>query len=147
MRTGAGCGTFYVCQYEGGALPELPWGSADFDRVLVATDDAKSRFLGGEFSDEIVKHAVDYMQTTGVHAEWLHDLVDEAHGAAQIAGAARVGAPMTTWHEDARSLDEIVEVAEHCLGGADQVLCVIVGSPDDQKHFSRLLQGRLSATD
>ena len=136
--------SYFTCLYDGGALPALPWGDALFDCVLVSADHDKARRLADSFSDEIVKHAVDYVQTTGAHAELIHDYVDEASVAASIQGAVGDGDPMTTWHEDALSLVEIASVAELCFGGADRVLCVVVGSPQDHEAFIKLLRDHLA---
>jgi hypothetical protein len=131
--------------YQGGALPALPWGSEQFDCILVWIDHGDARGFADSFSTEIVKCSVDYVQTTGVHAELIHDYIDEAAVLAGIQGAVGDGFPMTTWHEDALTLDEIAEVAGICFGGADYVLCLVVGSPDDHNQFNNLLRKRLSA--
>ena len=136
--------SYFTCLYSGGVLPSLPWGDELFDCVLVSADHDSARRLADAFSDEIVRHAVDTMQSTGPHGELIHDHIDEAHVEAQIQGAAVVGCPMTTWHDDALSLAEIAEVAELCLGGADRVLCVVAGSEQEQRAFIDLLRDRLA---
>lgn len=135
--------SFYACRYDGGALPTLPWGSAEFDCVLVCLDPDRSRQLAGSFSVEIVTHAIDYVQTTSVHAEWLHDRVDEAAVAAGLQEQVGDGMPMTAWHEDAVTLPQIIEVAIDCLGSADQVLCLVVGRDSDVAEFAAELRRRL----
>jgi len=139
--------SFFTCRYDGGPLPDLPWGDAEFDCVLVSGDHDRARGLADSFSDEIVKHSVDYVQTTGPYAELIHDFVDEAAVVRGLQHAVGDGSPMTTWHEDARSLEKIVDVAKSCFGGADQVLCMVVGSAADHEQFTTILRDRLSATE
>ena len=136
--------SYFCCLYRGGDLPSLPWGDQMFDCVLVSIDSDAARRLANSFSDAIVRRAVDYVQTTGVHAELLHDFVDEASVDAGVQHAVGDGHPMTTWHEDALSLDEMCEVAALCFGGADQVLCVVVGTEHDQQAFVDRLRDRLA---
>jgi hypothetical protein len=57
------------------------------------------------------------------------------------------GNPMTSWHEDALSIAQIAEVADDCLGCEDRVLCVVVGSTQDQETFVELLRARLARGD
>ena len=106
-------------------------------------DPDRSRQLADVFSDEIVTHAVDYVQTTGVHAELLHDYVDEAAVAAGLQAQVGDGKPMTSWHEDAISLSQISEVAAHCFGAADQVLCLVVGDDSDLVGFADALRNQI----
>lgn len=136
--------SFFACTYHGHALPPLPWGEQQFDCVLVVADDAEMRRLVGSFAEEIVRHAVDYVQTTGAHAELLHDSIDAASVGAGVQDVVGDGRPMTAWHDDARSLAEMCEVAALCFGSADAVLCVIVGSEQDRHAFVALLRARLT---
>ena len=136
--------SYYCCIYRGGDLPSLPWGDELFDCVLVAIDSDAARRFADSFAKAIITQAVDYVQTTGVHAELLHDLVDEASVMAGVQDVVGDGHPMTTWHEDALSLDEMCEVARLCFGGADQVLCVVVGTEHDQQAFANRLRDRLA---
>jgi hypothetical protein len=136
--------SYFVCRYGGDQLPSLPWGHALFDCVLVCADPDESQRLAAAFSAEIVRCAVDWVQTTGVHAEFIHDCVDWASVAAGVQDAVGDGHPMTAWHEDAISFHEMCDLAAICFGGADSVLCVVIGSDDDRDKFARLLRHRLA---
>lgn len=136
--------SYFCCLYRGGDLPSLPWGDERFDCVLVSADSDEARRLAVSFSEVIVRHAVDYVQTTGVHAELLHDFVDEASVGDGVQNAVGDGHPMTTWHEDALSLDAMCEVAALCFGSAVQVLCIVVGTGQDQRAFAERLRVRLA---
>ncbi|MGE0145639.1 MAG: hypothetical protein AB7T19_20305 [Planctomycetota bacterium] len=136
--------TFWCCRYAGGELPSLPWADAVFDCIVIAGEEASAQHHGAPFADVIVRRRVDYVQTTGPRAEWLHDLIDEASVRNGRQDAVGDGSPMTTWHDDALSFPQICEVAECCFGSADDVLCVVLGSEEDRRCFTDLLRERLS---
>ena len=137
--------SFYCVAYEGGELPPLPWGDERFDCVLVVADPDRVQTLGGAFAEAIVRCNVDYVQTTGEHAEFVHDRIDWASVAAGVQDAVGDGHPMTSWHEDARTLDAMGEVAALCLGGHDWVLCAFVGRDVDRRTFVEGLRRRLAS--
>lgn len=83
--------TYFACRYQGGSLPPLPWRDALFDCVLVSANHDESHRLAQSFSAEIVRHSVDWVQTTGPHAEFIHDCVDWASVAAGVQEAVGDG--------------------------------------------------------
>lgn len=147
-RAGGEGRSFHVCDYDGVRLPALPWGNDPFDCVLfVAANATAAARLGPLFAAEIVRHAVDYVQTAGPGAEAIHDLIDQASVQAGVQAAIGDGRPMTTWHEDANTPAAGAEVAALCFGGADHVLCVVIGSQQDRLAFAAALRLRLAERD
>jgi len=133
---------FYVGQFDGSPFPILPWGNAPFDCILVAPH-APSRELAESFSSQIIKQSVDWVQTTGPNAEFIHDLIDETAVGDGLQPEVGSGNPMTSWHDDATSPEEIAEVAALCFGAADFVLCLVVGNESDVAQFSSALRARI----
>ncbi len=135
---------FYVSLFDGSSFPSLPWGDEVFDCVVVSTGQVP-RGTAAVLSDLLVKQNLDWVQTTGPDAELLHDMVDEAAVGDGRQPEVGHGDPMTSWHTDACSVEQIAEVTSYCFGAADQVLCLVVGSARDLEAFSDSLAGRLSS--
>jgi hypothetical protein len=61
----------------------------------------------------------------------LHDAIDRASVAAGRQRAVGDGSPMTSWHEEEQSAEEMAEVAALCFGGHERVLVLVVGDERD----------------
>jgi hypothetical protein len=136
LRMGAGSA------FDGSSLAMLPWGGARFDCVLVSVDHARTRELGANFADQIVRFNNDYISVTGPDSEFIHDLVDKASVRAGRQEKVGDGDPMTTWHHDATTIEDGVKLAYLCPGGEEFVLCLVVGSPEDLERFITSLDRR-----
>ncbi len=78
-------------------------------------------FLSQDLGTELARANVDWVQVAGNGAEALHDAIDCA------SGRHGDGSPMTSWHNEARSVEEMAEVASLCFGGRERVLVLVVG--------------------
>jgi hypothetical protein len=134
---------YYVVSFDGSPLAEFPWGDAPFECVLVDAAHGRARDLATEFARQIVRCNVEWVATTGRDAEFIHDLVDEASVEAGRQERVGDGSPMTSWHDEATTLEQIADVAVPGLGACAFVLCVVVGSPVDYRRFAHILKGRL----
>ena len=137
---------YYVLRFNGSALGNFPWGDATFDCVLVSANHQRTKQLGKEFANQVVRCNTDWVQTTGPDAELIHDLVDEASVRAGRQHKVGGGSPMTSWHTEATTLEEIAEVAANCLGSSDFVLCVAVGETTSTNRFIGCLRQKLTSS-
>jgi hypothetical protein len=129
--------SFFAAIFDAPPIAPLPWGNAEFDCILVCADPAKATLLAESFATAIVRCAVDWVQVTGPGSERIHDLVDEASVRAGVQAAVGDGHPMTSWHEEAVSPSAHAEVARHCHGASDYVLCLVAGS---ESHYSEFIE-------
>lgn len=127
----------YAVGYRPGALGEFPWGDALFDCVIFACDPGQARTFAEDIAHDIVACNVDWVQTTGVDAERLHDLIDVASVKRGRQNMVGDGNPMTAWDEEAVELAQMAEAACLCLGGTDYVLELVVG---DEAHLNAVIQ-------
>ena len=135
---------YYAGLFDGSPIGPFPWADALFDCVLISANHQKSRQLASGFANQIVGCNVDWVQTTGPDAEAIHDLVDEAAMRAGRQQSVGDGSPMTSWHEEAVTLERMAEVAHYCQGGSDYVLCAVVGDDSELRRFLDCLRQRLS---
>jgi hypothetical protein len=138
--------SFFAAVFDGPAISPLPWGDVQFDCVLVCADPPRALRLAEAFASAIVTCTVDWVQVTGPDAEYIHDLVDQASVRAGVQSEVGDGRPMTSWHEDARSPTAQAEVAHHCHGASDYVLCLVVGSDSEYRAFTEALSRSLTPT-
>jgi hypothetical protein len=52
---------------------------------------------------------------------------------------------MTSWHEDARAVDEMADVAALCFGGHERVLVLVVGQEKDLQASVSAVKSRLTS--
>ncbi len=117
--------------YHAGCLAALPWGDEAFDCVVFLRGSTQTPAARTELSRELARANVDWVQVAGDGAEELHDAIDRASvfvGRQQFVGN---GSPMTSWHEEAQSAEDMAEVAALCFGGQNHVLVLVVGEERD----------------
>jgi len=135
---------FHAVRYSPGVLSEWPWGNEEFDCVVFVCTTVLDRQLANHLAADVVSWNVDYVQTTGAEAELLHDLIDESSVVAGLQSVVGEGNPMTTWHDNARTVSEMTEVACHCFGGNDHVLVLVVGDEADLNEVVKRVRHRLA---
>ena len=133
---------FYSCRCER-VLPELlPWRGATFDLFLALSGECTPASYA-DIAARVARYNVDWVQVAGRDAEMLHDLIDHASVDSGRQEKVGEGKPMTSWHEEATTPEQMAEVAYSCLGSAERVLCVVVGSETDEVCFASHLSRRL----
>ncbi len=135
---------YHALLYSGGPLPNLPWGEEMFDAIVVVCDGAQIERVADELSEAVSRANTDWVQTTGLQAKWLHDLIDQTSVRVGRQQAVGDGSPMTSWHEDAITVAEMCEVAIHCVGGCDHVLVIAVGTREAFDEVVATLRQRLA---
>ena len=101
--------SIYICPARLERLRSLPWGSEQFDVFLVVLD---ASFMSDDLEGiliDLVKRNSDWIETFGNGAEELHDRIDRIGVLVGRQDAVGDGNPMTAWHEDLVSREEIVE--------------------------------------
>ncbi len=117
--------------YRPGCLASLPWGGEPFDCVVFLCDLARAEAVRGGMSHEIARAAVDWVQVAGRGAKELHDALDHAGVDVGRQRAVGDGSPMTSWHEEASSVEDMAQVAAASYGSHEQVLILVVGREQD----------------
>lgn len=123
---------YFAALYCAGCLTTLPWGRKPFDCVVFVCDCHQAKSVHAELSAELVRANVDWVQVAGKGAEKAHDEIDLASVAAGRQKAVGDGVPMTSWHEEAVTMEQMADVAALCFGGHDRVLVLVVGR---KKHL------------
>jgi hypothetical protein len=133
---------FFACRCEQ-VLPDLlPWRDASFDLFLALFACTPSSYP--DIAARAAKYNVDWVQIAGRDAELVHDLVDQASVNQGRQKQIGEGKPMTSWHEEAITPEQMAEVACSCFGTADRVLCVVIGSEADERSFAGHLKRLLA---
>ncbi len=120
--------SYYGVLFEPGCLSKTgqPWGDEEIDcAVINLLGPALPPSLAQSVAIEVCRASTDYVGTTGLRAEWFHDLVDTASVEIGRQVAVGCGSPMTTWHEDAETMNEVAFVM-FCLGGSDHVVALLL---------------------
>jgi len=117
--------------YYPGCVAALPWGDEPFDCVIFLCDTGQAEAVREDLSREIARANVDWVQVAGIGSEELHDAVDRASVAVGRQKAVGDGSPMTSWHDEASSIEQMAKVAASCFGGEDRVLVLVVGREQD----------------
>jgi hypothetical protein len=134
---------FYACLYTLDCLANLPWGEDPFDCVVFLCDKQAWREDVSRLSRALASTNTDWIQVAGDDSEELHDAVDQASVDIGRQDAVGDGSPMTSWHDDARTPDQMAEVAELCFGAHERVLVLVVGREHDLAVSVAALQQRL----
>jgi hypothetical protein len=137
---------FFIGRYELGVLANLPWGHEPFDCVVFLCNDMWHSSLD-EISRALADTNSDWIQVAGPHSMDLHDAVDQA--SVDIGRQATVGdgVPMTSWHDDAVSFDEMADIAALCFGAHERVLILVVGQEQDLDEAHRAVRTRIRPGD
>jgi hypothetical protein len=135
---------YSVGLYVDGCLAQLPWDAEPFDCTVCLNDAPMSHGELNRLSLALAATNTDWIQITGTNSQLLHDAVDEASVAIGRQAAFGDGEPMTSWHDDATTPDEIAELATLCLGGNDQALVLVVGEARDVAAIRSALEHRLT---
>lgn len=135
---------YFVGLYVEECLAQLPWDAEPFDCVVCLHDSPMNHGELDRLSLALAATHTDWIQIVGKNSEVLHDAVDEASVAIGRQSAVGDGQPMTSWHDDATTPDEMAEVARLCFGGHDQVLVLVVGEARDAVAVRGALQRRLT---
>ncbi len=136
---------YFAALYRSGCLAALPWGGQPFDCVVFLCDHAQAQVARVELSCELARTNVDWVQVAGSGAEELHDTVDRASVTVGRQRAVGDGSPMTSWHEDARAVDEMADVAALCFGVHERVLVLVVGQEKDLLASVSAVRSRLTS--
>jgi hypothetical protein len=130
--------------YRPGCFATLPWGDQPFDCVVFLCDPGQAKTVREELSHELARANVDWVQVAGSGAEELHDAIDRAGVAVGRQRAVGDGSPMTSWHEEALTPEDMAEVAALCFGGEEQVLVLVVGRESDLAASAAAVKDRLA---
>jgi hypothetical protein len=131
---------FFAVLYRPDCLAELPWGNEPFDCVVFLCKQSPAHSLTESLSSDLVRSRADWVQVAGRGAEELHDAIDRASVAAGRQNAVGDGSPMTSWHDEARSPEEMAEVTSLCFGGQDRVLVLVVGQDAELRTSIKAVQ-------
>lgn len=100
--------------------------------------------MGEDIAREIVAANTDWVHTTGVHAEWLHDLIDQT--SVMVGRQVKVGdgSPMTAWFSNSKTIEQKVGAVFNSFSGCMQAVAVIVGDEQDFQKVVSALSDKLS---
>lgn len=120
---------------------QLPWLDSQCDAfVLVLNPDLLTGKLVAEISKVLVSLNTDWIETFGTKAELLHDAIDAA--SVSIGRQIRIGDgdPMTSWHTDLATLNDIAEYLKlGGLGSSDFKIIIVLGSDQDASFVANRL--------
>jgi len=113
-------------------LQGLPWEDQRFDAFIVVLENRDLGETERNAVARITRLNNDWVETCGYGAEQLHDQIDEISVSIGRQEAIGDGNPMTAWHEDLVSPDDVIDyLALGGLGSSDFKLVCLV-APDDQ---------------
>ena len=119
----------YSVFFEPGCLSSLPWGNEQFDVIILDCLDETDANLVDQICGDVVCANTDWVKTTGARAQAWHDALDEM--SVRVGRQIRVGdgLPMTSWHDDVRSVSEMADLVVHsALGGCDHLVVVVLAN-------------------
>lgn len=121
--------TYFITDCAAPPRDKLPWRDDECD-AFVAILDAEflTEQMARDVSRQIVSLRLDWVETMGKRAEFLHDSIDNASVSAGRQGKAGDGDPMTAWHEglaDIRGMVDYLKLGG--LGASDNKLVVVLG--------------------
>jgi len=133
---------YTAVRYQPGCIADLPWGTAMFDCAVLLIERNYDKIA--ELCREVAQANTDWIAVAGQTSEEVHDLIDQASVTVGRQKAVGDGSPMTSWHEEALTVDQMAEIAAGLLGGQQFVLVVIVGSEPEFLNTIEALGKRLA---
>lgn len=127
--------------YQPGCIAALPWGDARFDCAVLLCDPDRAKRQIVALGAELVRANLDWVQVAGIGSEAAHDAIDAASIACGRQAAVGDGSPMTSWHDEARSIRHMAD--EVFLCGQDWVLILVIGNEADLHAAATALRGRV----
>lgn len=121
---------YFSTLYWPGCIAALPWGDARFDCAVLLFNPDRAKLQTAELSAELVRANLDWVQVAGNGSEDVHDAIDAASVACGRQAAVGDGSLMTSWHEDALSVEQMADVVSSSCG-EDWVLVLVVGNEAD----------------
>jgi hypothetical protein len=123
-------GAVFAARFHPGCLDVLPWSSGEFECIVLQLEPQLRQESVLAVAREVALANTEWVHTTGSVAEVLHDAIDEI--SVSIGGQAAVGdgVPMTAWHDDVITVEQMICFATSVrFGGAENVLVLLVGDP------------------
>jgi hypothetical protein len=135
--------TILVAPFVTGDLPEAVLAPERFDFFVIDLGSQSQSDMIREVANKIARNATGWVETFGANAETLHDAVDRA--SVDMGRQQRVGdgVPMTAWHEDLESVDDIVDYI--LLGGHGSRIAkavIVIGAKDDAIRIATAIRER-----
>lgn len=118
----------YLTELAHGCLSDLPWADGECD-CFVLNCSANMKLEDVEcVAKETTQARTDWVQTAGVNAELLHDAIDAMSVRMGRQSLAGDGSPMTSWHAEALTTDEMANLVVHAaIGSHDHIVAVFIG--------------------
>ncbi len=137
----------YFARFQPGCLDCAPWGEEEYDCFVLNRSPLLTSIEMDQIAIEVAGGRNDWVQTLGRGSEKMHDAIDEASVRMGRQAAIGDGYPMTSWHEDVITLDEMVDfVLRGSLGGSsDYLVALIVGSDQEYSEALRIAKPKISA--
>jgi hypothetical protein len=122
--------TLYAVRFQPGCLETRCWGNELFDCFVLNCLPEDNAAQIEAIAKEVAKTRTEWVHALGGAASALHDAVDKMSVSLGRQAEVGDGIPMTSWHEDLRTIDAMAGfVVSGGLGrNCDYAVAIVVGS-------------------
>jgi hypothetical protein len=136
----------YFIHFQTGCLTLVPWGDEQYDCFVLNLSPLLHAGDIHRLALEIARGRNDWVQVLGAHCEAIHDAIDRASVEVGRQAAVGDGSPMTSWHTDKVTLQEMVDfVLRSSLGASDYLVVLLLGPDQEYSEALTLLRSQIGS--